>query len=277
MLKFHRAFGRSGRSISIGLSSSEIAVLRTEGFWRARSTLLAETVLTGDVTNISELLVLECQAILKKITCKGLPLNIVLADEWTRLFIVTPPPNCVRLEDCQAAAAMRFQALYGVAPEEWQLEADWNACRPFLACAVPHNLLAIVQKIAGDHALILRTVAPQFIYLWNQWCKALQKGNWFGVVQGQTLSLAVMNEFGVCALRVVQIPDDGHDFPWLQQHVMREALRLNLPAPPQLQVCGNRKNYWHSPPAENSFRCVHLDHVSDMTNAQALACSGMPA
>lgn len=275
MHKYPRAFGHRMR---IGLATSEIAVLRTEGIWRKRSALLADVKLIQDMEQSPEALRTECHNLLKDINCKGLPLNIVLANEWARLFIVTPPPNCVRMEDCEAAAAMRFQALYDAAPDDWQLQADWNVSKPFLACALPRSLLTVLQAIALEHEMALMTVAPQFIYSWNQWCKALQKGNWFGVVQGQTLCIAVIHEFGLCAVRTVQIPDDGHDIYWLRQHVTRVALRLNLPAPKQLQLCGNQKKYWCSTaanPANNDFSCANLDDVADMTNAQALACSGM--
>jgi hypothetical protein len=61
----------------------------------------------------------------------------VLSNDWARFWTVTPPVNAVRMSDCQAAAQLRFQALYDTSLAGWQMTADWQIDSPFLACAIP--------------------------------------------------------------------------------------------------------------------------------------------
>ncbi len=254
-------------SVQIGLSKSGIAVLRTGG-WRKRITVLADVPLADTVLGTPERLEIQCRTLLsdnaKIKACRGLPLCVTLADDWARLFMVTPPQNCARLDDCKAAATMRFQALYGRNMDDWQIEGSWDARHPFLACALPRPLFSTLQQIALENQLHLVDIAPQFVRLWNHWRKNLQPESWFGIAQNRTLTVAAVAQRRLCAVRTSTIPVE-HAGSWLQQHVTREALRLNLPLPKQLQLCGGQADLWSETSAGSSAEVIKVSNLDAPT------------
>jgi hypothetical protein len=232
--------GVFGAGISIGLSKTAIAVLRTGG-WRGATAILADRPLTEGGA-----LAPQCATLLADADCAGLPLTVTVSDQWARLFMVTPPHNSGRLQDFQGAAAMRFQSLYGEGIDDWQLVADWHTRKPFLACALPHSLLETLRQAALHSKLHLMSVKPQFALVWNKWNHKLGAGAWFGVVQENSLTLGAIAPASqrLCAVRTIAIPSGGDDPRWLREQVERVALRLDLPTPTQLQLAGNLRQYW---------------------------------
>lgn len=243
----NRLKGLFGARVHLGLSEGGIAVIRTSSGWRAQSTLLADQPLADHGILEPQRLAAQCAAILADASCAGLPLCVTLCDEWARLFMVTPPQNAGRLSDLQAAAALRFQSLYGEPPSAWQLEADWNAATPFLVCALPRPLLAALQQIAADNKLPLLSVQPQFVTAWNRYYRVLPNDCWFGVMQEQRLTLGVIAakpKKQLAAVRTVAMSANCHEPRWLQEQLARVALQLNLSAPGQLHLVGNQQQYW---------------------------------
>lgn len=233
------------QSLRIGLASDGIALLRTGGWLRTRSDLLADANLQPEESALPELLTARLNQILADTHCSHLPTTIVLAHELVRLFIVIPPHNTSCLQDCHAAAEMRFQALYGEPAAAWQLEAAWDAKLPFVVCAVPRALLAALQQVAATHRLTLIEVVPQFIAAWNRWRSALKSDAWFGLAHANRLILGAIENKRLCATWSVAIPAQGQDSKhWLAEHVTREALRLNLPMPNRVQLCGASSEPW---------------------------------
>jgi hypothetical protein len=232
-------------SLRIGLSSGGIALLRTSGWLRTRSDLLSNIDLQAEESALPELLAARLSQMLTDTHCSHLPTTIVLAHELVRLFIVTPPHNTSRLQDCQAAAEMRFQTLYGEPAAAWQLEAAWDARLPFVVCAVPRALLAALQQLAATHRLTLIEVVPQFIAAWSRWRSALKSDAWFGLAHANRLILGAIENNRLCATWSVATPAPGQNSKrWLEEHVTREALRLNLPMPNRVQLCGASSEPW---------------------------------
>lgn len=261
--------------LSIGLSKTGVGLIRSDGWPRARHSAagvaaetapkpaaglasgfapdLAPGLSHGLVPGLSpdsapdlppplaspEHLAEQLRAALAQARWSGLSASITLADTWVRYFMVTPPQNTGRFSDCGAACDMRFRTLYGEAPDGWLLQADWDARHPFLACALPRALLASQQQVALDHKLALVAVAPHFIAAWNRWRGRLKPGAWFGVAQGGTLTLGAPQQRRLCAVRSAPFPAEAwQDKAALPGHLRREALRLNLPPPDTLHLCG---------------------------------------
>jgi hypothetical protein len=124
------------------------------------------------------------------------------------------------------------------------LEADWHASRPFLACGLPQTLLDTVQQIADEMNFHLVGLTPQFVALWNRWRKQLKNGAWLGIVHGGTLTLGAAAHGHLQAVRTAAIPVGAGGITWLREHLAREAMRLNLPAPQLLQLCGAYPADW---------------------------------
>jgi hypothetical protein len=187
------------------------------------------------------------RALLGEQQVDGWPVAIVLADELTRVWRVTPPPGATRMDDMEAAAGLRFQALYGEPPSAWRIAADWNATEPFFAAAMPRALLAVLMLVAQEHKLAVVGVEPHLISAWNRWRRGVKRGAWFGLLHDNLLTLAAIggsgadadnNNQGLRAIRVLPVPS-GADPAWLTQTLTREALLLDMAPPALLQLCGS--------------------------------------
>lgn len=256
-------------SFNIGLAQGGIALLRTGG-WPRRHAVLADQPWHAHAA-APDRLTLQLRTVLSDARCAGRPARIVLADEWVRLFMVTPPHNTGRLQDCQAAAALRFQTLYGASPSDWQLGADWDAQHPFLACAIPQTLLAALRQIAHEQRLKLVSIEPYFVAVWNCWRKKLKADAWLGVVQSETLTLGMIAGARLRAVRVVPLAADaGRDGAWLVAQLEREALRANLAPPDRLQLCGTVPENWLGR-ITATLHCEQLDAAPLATAPKAAA------
>jgi len=238
--------GWFGARVRIDLAQNSVAILRKHAGWRRQSAVLADQPLAEHSAQEPQRLTAQCKALLADAACAGLPLTVTVADNWARLFMVAPPHNAGRMQDLQAAAAMRFQSLYGELPSAWEIQADWQAGVPFLACALPRPLLAALQQIAIDHKLHLLSVEAQFVAAWNTYARTLPKDTWFGVAQDHNLTLGAIAQAPrrLHAVRSIAIPDDGDEPRWLQEQVARAALQLNLPMPTQLHLAGKQRPKW---------------------------------
>jgi hypothetical protein len=205
----------------------------------------------------------------------GWPVTVVLADELVRMWQVTPPPAASRMADLEAAAALRFQSLFGAPAAGWSISADWDAARPFLAAAVPLALLAKLQQGAAAHRFHLVEIVPQFVAALNRWRKLRRPGAWFGLVQGGVLTLAAYDGRAFAAVRTAVIPE-GADRDWLEAHVAREALLVGAGRPELLQLCGDGPREWGSHAGRLKFACHLLDRAAApaWSDAARLAATG---
>jgi hypothetical protein len=168
----------------------------------------------------------------------GWPVHIVLADELVRMWQVTPPRQAARLADIEAAAALRFFALYGEPASGWSLTGDWDSRAPFFAAAIPKPLLAMLEQVTREYGMAVVAVQPHFVAAWNRWRRAVKPGAWFAQVHDSLLALGVADGGRLRTMRSVPLPD-GADHAWLTQVVRREALLAGSEAPELVQLCGD--------------------------------------
>lgn len=262
-------------SLHIGLSMQGLALVRVDRSWRgSSSSILADARLAENGANglamAFDALAAELCVALKSAACTRMRAHVVLADDLVRYFMVTPPKNTGSLRDCQAAAQMRFQSLYGESLANWQLEADWHASEPFLACAIPANLTSMLQTILGEQRIRLAEVRPQFIAAWNRWHASIRSDAWFGAVYGCSVIVGVIHEGRLVAVRRLSSSyDGGLTASWLHDILAREALLLNLPMPKRFQFAGTPLDTSASE-SSDSLVFERLDHVQE-TMTQGIA------
>lgn len=227
-----------GQRLRLGVSRVAVSLLLTSRWGNGPITVLAEQSYADSADDQQAALATALGTLCGGGHYAGWPLSVVLSDDLARLWHITPPPETVHLADIQAAAAFRFQSLYGESLGAWTMAADWDARQPFLAAAVPRDLLALLQASAEEHKLALVSVTPHFIDAWNGWCGALKAGAWFGVIHDQLLTIGAIQDKRLCAVRVIPLAQlVDHD--WLTHILTREALLLDINVPTLLQVCGS--------------------------------------
>ncbi len=132
-------------------------------------------------------------------------LRVTLDDALARSFVVTPPRGVQGLRELRATAAARFAALYGESAESWRVVADWQAAAPFVACALPRELLAVLDEVASRQRWRLDSVQPALVRVWNQLRRALPADGWLLVGFGQTLTVVHLHQERVAGLRTLQL------------------------------------------------------------------------
>jgi hypothetical protein len=241
-----------GQFLRIDVSPHAVSVQRASNWSRwSRSggpVMLASQAIAPSAEHPVDAIANALRALLGELEVGGWPVSFALADELTRTWRVTPPAGAARMADLEAAAALRFQSLYGESPAAWQLSADWDAVRPFFAAAMPRALLAALQLVAQDCKLSIVAIEPRFIGAWNRSRRSFKPGAWFGHVHDNLLTLGAAEADGksLRAISPLPLPRDA-DHQWLTQTLQREALLLNMDAPVLLQVDGDAPAAWSAP------------------------------
>ena len=267
-----------GQALRIGVSNSCLALVKTSR-WRGEPlAVLAEHVFLKGEVQSPQAIGAGLRLLLADAGVAGWPVTIVLADELVRMWQVSPPAGSTRLADLEAAAALRFQVLYGEPAAGWALSASYDAGAPFLAAAVARPLLEVCQQVAAEHKLALVEVVPQFVAGWNRWRKAIKPGAWYGQVHERVLTIGAPGDGVLAAVRAAALPE-GADHAWLREHVGREALRLNLPAPEHLHLAGRVPAAWSNGTGHAHLPCSVLGSAAapNGSNAVALAVTGSRA
>lgn len=256
----------------IGVAGGAVSLLKTSR-WRATGpalTLLAEHAFAPGAEHPHDAIGNALRALLGEQRLAGWPVSIVLAEELTRLWQVTPPAGATRMADMEAAAGLRFHALYGEAPSAWAISADWDARHPFHAAGMPRTLLAVLGQVAREQRLTIVAITPHFVSAWNRWRHALPPGAWYGLVHDGLLTIAAVQGKRLRAVRALPLPrgaDPDHD--WLTQALTREALLHQLDVPTSLRLSGSVPASWTRPASKAAhIPCAALDAAPPGATAQ---------
>ncbi|MRV74203.1 hypothetical protein GJ700_21060 [Duganella sp. FT92W] len=228
-----------GQALRISVSRHAISVVRTSRWSKAAQPLVRQAFSPEDAGahHDQQALGIALRDVLAGLNPAGWPVHFVLADELVRMWQVTPPAQSSRLADVEAAAALRFFALYGEAPANWHIAGDWDTRAPFFAAAMPRPLLAMLEQVAQELGMAIVAVQPQVVAAWNHWRRAIRQGAWFGQVHDGLLALGIADGGRLRAVRIVPLPAGaGHE--WLTQTVQREALLAAVEGPELLHLCG---------------------------------------
>jgi Tfp pilus assembly protein PilN len=264
---------RPGQHLRIGVASDGVAVARTGTWGSRRAQLIAERRIAP--TGLLDEILAALRELLAAAPPGGANVSIVLADELVRMWPVAPPPACARMSDLRAAAAMRFQALFGSPPAGWRIAADWDAAKPFLAVAVREELVAQIEKIVCEERGHVVEVVPQFVVSLRRWRALRRPGAWLGVVQSHVLTLALFDGADLAAVCSTAVPQ-GAGREWLDSHVARESLRLGLQRPERVQLLGPAPKSWASQAgrAKSGYSLLDLEDAAPLSDLARLVCTG---
>jgi hypothetical protein len=155
-------FKRRPSRISVGISPGSVVVSATQGVWRRKSQIVAGRTVAPDKLGVFQHL---CDMLSSMVTEHGLQgstASIVMSDALVRQWLVDPPSNVGSLDDLRAAAASRFQSLFGESPVQWDIRADLQSGRPFVAAAL---LAFTIFFYAVVYSMWLKRLTPQNIVI----------------------------------------------------------------------------------------------------------------
>ncbi|MES2901022.1 MAG: hypothetical protein V4723_14935 [Pseudomonadota bacterium] len=267
---------RFGQMLRIGVSRHGLALVKTRRWGAAAPEVLGQLVFGAADMPGYEGMAAGVRRLLLDTGCARWQASVVLADDLVRMWQVAPPPGAARLADLEAAAALRFRTLFGDNPAAWTMAAGWNASQPFLAAAMPRQLLALLEQTAREQQVDLVAIAPQFVAGWNQWRHALKPGAWYAQVQQRVLTMGVVEGRALSTVRAAALPD-GASLDWLGQHVAREALRLNVAAPVRIAIAGSAPLAWNSSAGDLACTLLAPGQGADWPDAVRLALTGSRA
>ncbi|MGZ8288690.1 MAG: hypothetical protein ACXW2U_13280 [Telluria sp.] len=263
-----------GQSLRVGVANTGMALVKASRWGGTRIEVLAEHPFAPGEGAGARQVGEGMRALFDGAGYARWPVRFVLADELARLWQVSPPPASTRLADLEAAAALRFQMLYGEPASGWSIAANWDAGQGFVAAALPRATLDAIAQAALDHKLAVVEIVPQFIAAWNRCCAQVPQGAWYGLVHDGVLTLGVPQGSSMGAVRTAPVPA-GAGAAWLEAHVAREALRLNMSVPDRLQLSGQVPAAWHGGTA--ALQCALLDESGGLPPLAALAATGSRA
>jgi hypothetical protein len=264
-----------GQYLRLGVSRTSLCLLQA-GRWRGDARVAGEAQIDASAEDRERAVAQALDALLAATTWRRWPLEIILDDDWCRLWSVTPPADASRMSDLRAATAFRFQRLYGEPPDAWQVQADWRAHQTFFAAALPSRLHEQLHSVTERHQLALVKMQPHFVVVWNRWQHRIGKTGWLGVLQANQLSLGVARDGILTAQRTLAVPPKA-DRDWLDAALRREALLLDVPAPASLALCGPVPASWAGQSGEEAISCRLLGPAAmaaSMSDVAWLAMGG---
>lgn len=164
-------------------------------------------------------------------------LRLTVSDAWARYFTFAVPAGVGGLAELHMLAAARFESLYGVAPEGWQLAADWKAAGRILVCALPGRLLQVAHALAVGHPRRIDSILPHALRLVRRHHRQVPDEAWlccFGA--GALLALRVVAGEVAHVRRLPFLQAPGGDE--LAALLEAESLRAGLEMPTALCVLG---------------------------------------
>jgi hypothetical protein len=169
---------------------------------------------------------------------RGCVANVSIAREYVRMFDV-PAMNsgCRNLDEVRALCAARFEQLFAVSTDEWQIDADWRADRWFVACAAPRRLCQAIQEALRDTGAHVRIIAPRVSFHLRRWLRRSSRPvAWLIAVDDAYAQCFIASEQGYRVLEGEVRPALWSDEHALDTWLNAQSLRAGAPRPSTLLV-----------------------------------------
>jgi hypothetical protein len=151
-------------------------------------------------------------------------LSITLASELVRYITLPSLQVNMRTLDKQAYAHAAFREVYGAIANAWSIKCqDTPPTKSMLASAIDQALLEALQQLALKHQLVLNSVQPYLMTVFNRLYQSLHKSTALLAVLESQRIVFVSLVAGYCQqVRSVKLEDDWRST--LKQSLSREVL-----------------------------------------------------
>ena len=158
----------------------------------------------------------------------GSVVQVLIGSDISHLFLVTPYAGIRAFAELQTLAALRFTQLYDEPSNGWAIQADWKADAPFLAVALPTEILNVLRQACSAAKLKLRTVLPYCLWQWNLHAKTLPASGSLSVFEPDHATQLIWQTQKIVSVR--SFSTSGVEPVSTAYTVLaREKIRLNLP------------------------------------------------
>ena len=226
------------KRIRVGISPGSVVVTASQGFWRPTNQIVAGRSVPADKIGVFQHLCDMLATMVNEHGLQGCTASLVISDALVRQWLVDPPSNPGSLDDLRAAAASRFQSLFGESPATWEIRGDWQSARPFVASALPQAHVQALNTTLKACRLQADSICPQTVVSLNRWCKRLMAGSWLVLYQDGRATILVIDGAGELAgLRQVQCgPQEIANEPSFTQFLRLQAMLMGMPLPSIIQI-----------------------------------------
>ena len=269
------------KRIRVGISPGSVVVTATEGFWRKSNQIVAGRGVPLDRLGIFQHLCDMLSTMVHEHGLQGSTASLVISDALVRQWLVDPPLNPSNLDDLRAAAASRFQLLFGESPANWEIRGDWQSQRPFVAAALPNAYVLALNTTLNACRLQADSICPQTVVSLNRWGSRLLAGSWLVLYQDGRATIVVIDGAAELAgLRQVQCgPHEIASEPNFTQFLRLQAMLMGVPLPPIIQIPDLIMELgWirYARGAQPQYRVLQkvLPHEGLLTSGAALALAG---
>lgn len=114
---------------------------------------------------------------------QGAESHLVLADRLIRYFLVKRPEGARNLEEVRLAAGLRYEDIFGVPADEWEIQLDLTPfASDYLGCALRKSFVADAVAACSEAKSPLVTLQPFAVSEFNRSGTQIgQQDGWFAV------------------------------------------------------------------------------------------------
>lgn len=144
---------RRGAAVCIGIRRDRLAWTVPGLTSDTRSQSVALEAPTGHLSQESPELARHLGVIAQQAVAAS-RVEVVLADEMARYWLMDPPTGIASLEELRQVAQARCSQLFDSDGDAWVVSADWQVSAPFVCVAVPGWLIVAITQVFGTRARI---------------------------------------------------------------------------------------------------------------------------
>jgi hypothetical protein len=139
--------------------------------------------------------------------------DVVLSDQLVLYFNFEVLPGTRNFRELRQLIQARFEEIFGLPADEWEILADLAPfTSPLLICALNRALLNELRRIFAETGHAPPSIQPFFVREFNHWQRRIPAGRiWFGAVERQSLTLALLSPGAWHGLRTHSISHNDHD------------------------------------------------------------------
>lgn len=83
-------------------------------------------------------------------------IDVIAGNDVALHWLQAPPASAASFYELRLVAQARCAQLYGGAPGDWKVGADWHATRPFVCAALPQDVILSIEQRLAEFKLVPR-------------------------------------------------------------------------------------------------------------------------